>query len=188
MQILNQFFRKKIHYIVVIYVQSFHQPARTSSFFLAFCLQFYGTTFYGWPYIWHDLPTPTILTPAPGRLSRIHSGQSPRLQRCTKRATSSSSVARATTGASYQGAENGKRSDPDHVFIATFLGSHITRSKKVSFEIRKKNECLRQWNGSFLSYTTNKKANEKASFARWQNFNESFLRACQLSRYDCTMG
>ena len=51
MQILNQFFRKKIHYIVVISVPSFHQPARSSSFFLAFCLQFYGTTFYGWPYI-----------------------------------------------------------------------------------------------------------------------------------------
>ena len=47
MQILNQFFRKKIHYIVVICVPSFHQPARSSSFFLAFCLQFYGTTFYG---------------------------------------------------------------------------------------------------------------------------------------------
>ena len=47
MQILNQFFRKKIHYIVVISVPSFHQPARSSSFFLAFCLQFYGTTFYG---------------------------------------------------------------------------------------------------------------------------------------------
>ena len=46
-QILNQFFRKKIDYIVVISVPSFHQPARSSSFFLAFCLQFYGTTFYG---------------------------------------------------------------------------------------------------------------------------------------------
>jgi len=36
MQILNQFFRKKIHYIVVISVPSFHQPARSSLFFLAF--------------------------------------------------------------------------------------------------------------------------------------------------------
>ena len=51
MQILNQFFRKKIYYIVVISVPSFHQAARSSSFFLAFSLQFYGTTFYGWPYI-----------------------------------------------------------------------------------------------------------------------------------------
>ena len=51
MKILNQFFRKMIHYIVDISVPSFHQPARSSSFFLAFCLRFYGTTFYGWPYI-----------------------------------------------------------------------------------------------------------------------------------------
>merc|ERR1712240_725904 len=46
MQISNQFFRKKIHNIVVIRVPSFHLPARSSSFFLSFCLQFYGTTFY----------------------------------------------------------------------------------------------------------------------------------------------
>ena len=51
MQIWNQFFPKKIHYIVVISLISFHQPARSSSFFLVFCLQFYGRTFYGWPYI-----------------------------------------------------------------------------------------------------------------------------------------
>ena len=42
MQILNQFFRNNIHYIVVKSVQSFHQLARSSSFFLAFRLQFDG--------------------------------------------------------------------------------------------------------------------------------------------------
>jgi len=47
MQILNQFFRKKIHYIVLICVPSFHPPARSSSFILAFCLRFHETTFYG---------------------------------------------------------------------------------------------------------------------------------------------
>ena len=47
MQILHQFFCKKINYIVVINVPSFHQPAGSSLFFLAFCLQLYGTTFYG---------------------------------------------------------------------------------------------------------------------------------------------
>ena len=40
-QILNQFFRKKIHYIVVISVPSFDRPARSSSFFLAFGPYFY---------------------------------------------------------------------------------------------------------------------------------------------------
>ena len=45
MQILNQLFRKKIHYILIISVPSFHQPARSSSFFVAFCLQLYGKLF-----------------------------------------------------------------------------------------------------------------------------------------------
>ena len=65
MQILNQFFRKKI---VVIRVPSFHQPVRSSSFFLAFCLKFYGTTFYGWPYI---IPTlRALLAPSRRALAR----------------------------------------------------------------------------------------------------------------------
>ena len=49
MQILNQFFCKKIHYIVVICVPSFHQPARSSSFFLAFLFTFRGHFFMNDP-------------------------------------------------------------------------------------------------------------------------------------------
>ena len=33
LQIMNHFFRKNIHYIVIICVPSFYQPARSSSFF-----------------------------------------------------------------------------------------------------------------------------------------------------------
>ena len=44
-------FLQKDSLIVVICVPSFHQPVRLSSFFLAFCLQFFGTLFYEWPYV-----------------------------------------------------------------------------------------------------------------------------------------
>ena len=46
MQIWNYFFRKNNHYTVIVYAPSFYLSARLSSFFHAFCLQFYGTLFF----------------------------------------------------------------------------------------------------------------------------------------------
>ena len=43
------FFHKKKHYIVVVCVPSFHLSARSSSFFLAFFLHFYGKPFIDHP-------------------------------------------------------------------------------------------------------------------------------------------
>ena len=45
-KIWKQFFHKKKHYIVVVYVPSFYPSARPSSFFLAFFLHFYGKLFF----------------------------------------------------------------------------------------------------------------------------------------------
>ena len=51
-QIRNQFFfHTKTNDIIVVCVPSFHLPARSSPFFLAFFRHFHGKLFYEWPYI-----------------------------------------------------------------------------------------------------------------------------------------